>query len=101
LELDDAVRSVADLWGADFWGVADLAPARGFVFDQGGDAAVGYPHAVSAGIALSDAIVDQLSRRGDWSVMVSYQHQYRTVNQRLDLVASQMASVLLSWAPCC
>jgi epoxyqueuosine reductase len=94
LRIDDALQSAAELWGVDFWGVADLAPAEGFIFDQGGDAVAGYPRAVSVGIALSAAIVDQLPLRADWSVMVSYQHQYHTVNQRLDLVASHITSLV-------
>jgi epoxyqueuosine reductase len=92
--LDDSLYSALELWGVDFWGIADLVPARDFVLGQGGEAVAGYPRAVSMGVALSGAIVDQLPNRADRSVVVSYQHQYHTVNQRLDLVASHMTSLL-------
>jgi len=94
LELDDKLRAAVDLWGVDFWGVADLEPAQEFIVDQGGEMAAGYPRAVSVGIALPGPIVDQLPRRAERAVAVSYQHQYRTVNQRLDLVASHVTSLL-------
>jgi epoxyqueuosine reductase len=94
MELDDALRNVVNLWGADFCGVADLSPARKFIVDQGGDAVAAYPLAVSIGIALSRSIVDQLPRRVEWPVAVSYRHMYDTVNQRLDLLASHVAGLL-------
>jgi epoxyqueuosine reductase QueG len=78
----------------DLWGVADLARARDFILDQGGGLVADYPRAVSIGLALSHAIVDQLPNRTEWSVAVGYRHQYRTVNQRLDLVASHVTSLL-------
>jgi epoxyqueuosine reductase len=94
VELDDKLRAAVDQWCADFWGVADLEPAQEFIVDQGGDMVAGYPRAVSVGIALPGQIVDQLPRSSERSVAVSYRHQYRTVNQRLDLVASHITSVL-------
>jgi len=79
----------------DFLGIADLTPARDFVRDQGGNTVAVLPRAVSIGIALPRAIVDQLPSRSDRGVAVNYQnHAYSTINQRLDAVASQVASVL-------
>jgi epoxyqueuosine reductase len=94
LDLDNALRSTVDLWGVDFWGVADLSPAEEFILEQGGELVAGYPVAVSVGIVLPHAIVDRLPDRGEWSVVVSYKHQYRTVNGRLDLIASRITSLL-------
>jgi epoxyqueuosine reductase len=92
--LEEDLRSVIESWGTDFWGVADLSPARDFILSQGGQAVAAYPRAVSIGIALPHAIVDQLPMRAAWPVAVSYRHQYNTVNQRLDLVASHVTSLL-------
>jgi len=92
--LDETVGRVAGLWGVDLWGVADLGPAAEFIVEQGGEAVAGYPRAFVMGIALPHAVVDQLPRRQDWAVKVAYRHQYDTVNRRLDLVASQVTTLL-------
>ena len=92
--LDETVGRVAGLWGVDLWGVADLGPAAQFIVEQGGEAVAGYPRAFVMGIALPHAVVDQLPRRQDWAVKVAYRHQYDTVNRRLDLVASQVTTLL-------
>ncbi len=81
--------------GCDYVGVADLAPAREFIADQGGEFVASFPKAVSIGIVLSHAIVDQLPNRAERAVAVSYRsHAYTVINQRLDLIASQVAGVL-------
>ena len=54
------VREKALALGADFCGVADLAPAQNLVRQLGGEMAAQYPHAISMGVALPSAIVDQL-----------------------------------------
>ena len=79
----------------DFIGVADLAIAQDFVRDQGGDVVAGFPKAVSIGIALPRAIVDQLPNRSQRAVAVNYRsHAYHIINQRLNMIASQVASAL-------
>ncbi len=78
----------------DFLGVADLSVAQEFIRDQGGDAVAGFPKAISIGIALPRAIVDQLPNRSNRDVAVSYRHAYETTNQRLDAVASHLTSLL-------
>ena len=79
----------------DFLGVADLAVAQDFIGEQGGDAVAGFPKAISIGIALPRAIVDQLPNRSDRAVAVNYRsHAYDIINQRLNTVASQVASAL-------
>jgi epoxyqueuosine reductase len=91
----DRITAIATAAGCDFLGVADLAVARGFIRAQGGDVVAGFPKAVSIGIALSHAIVDQLPNRAERAVAVSYQsHAYTIINQRLDLVTSQVAGLL-------
>jgi epoxyqueuosine reductase len=94
MELNDEIQSVLNAWGADFWGVADLSSAREAIVNQGGSLVADYPFAISIGIALSHSIVDQLPQRAERAVAVSYRHQYDVVNQRLDLVASHLSSLL-------
>ena len=94
MELNDEIQSVVNAWGVDFWGVADLSSAREAIVNQGGSLVADYPFAISIGIALSHSIVDQLPQRADRAVAVSYRHQYDVVNQRLDLVASYLSSLL-------
>ena len=88
----DVVNAAA---GIDLWGVADLAPAHASMVEQGGDEVAAYPRAVSLGIVLPHGIVDRLPQREQHAVAVSYRsHSYEIVNQRLDLAASQVASLL-------
>jgi epoxyqueuosine reductase QueG len=89
------IDSVAISSGCDFLGVADLAVAEQAIRDQGGDALTGFPRAISIGIALPHAIVDQLPNRADPAVAANYRsHAYDVINGRLNMVASQVAGVL-------
>jgi epoxyqueuosine reductase QueG len=91
----DRIASLVTSSSCDFLGVADLAIAREVVRDQGGDAVAGFPKAISIGIILPHAIVDQLPNRSNRAVAVTYRsHASSIINQRLDAVASQVASVL-------
>ena len=81
--------------GVDYVGIADLAVARGFVDEQGGNLVTGLPRAVSLGIRLPVAIVDMLPRRDDRGVAIAYRHHaYDVINLRLDLLASELAGLL-------
>jgi len=91
----DGIVNTVTAAGCDFVGAADLSPAREFIREQGGDLAASFPRAISIGIALPHAIVDQLPNRAERAVAVGYRsHAYTVINQRLDLVASQVASLL-------
>lgn len=94
--LDERIRSLVDELGVDFYGVADLGPARGEILRQGGEETAAYPRAVSIGIALFDSIVDGLPRRlEDRLVSVNYFHHcYDVINARLDFIASRLAGEL-------
>lgn len=81
--------------GVDFFGVADLLAAHRVVLAQGGPLVSEFPRAVSIGIVLFHAVVDQLPRRTDRAVAMNYRHHcYDLVNQRLDHIASQLSGVL-------
>ena len=68
----DRIASLVTSSSCDFLGVADLAIAREAVRDQGGDAVAGFPKAISIGIILPHAIVDQLPNRSNRAVAVNY-----------------------------
>jgi epoxyqueuosine reductase len=93
--LDQTLRRAAAGLGVDLFGVADLAPAHDFILDQGGPVLAAYPRALALGVALPHAVVDQLPDRADRAVAIGYLHHgYDLINQRLDLAASRLASLL-------
>lgn len=95
MNLRTDIQEIAERWGTDFFGVADLAVARDAILTQGGPMVAEYPRAISMGIELSHAIVNQLPRRTERAVAVSYRsHAYDVINQRLDMVASQVSGFL-------
>jgi hypothetical protein len=75
---DDRLRELALSLGADFFGVADLSPVRDYVKAHGGAMLARFPRAISIGVAMPFAIVDQLPRhREDKAAAVAYHtHSY-------------------------
>lgn len=95
MELDSRLRNLAEELGVDFFGVADLSPARDFIISQGGLEAGSYPKAVSIGIALLNPIVDQLPNRAEKAMAIEYRHHaYDVINERLDCITSRISSIL-------
>ncbi|MEW6553954.1 MAG: 4Fe-4S double cluster binding domain-containing protein [Actinomycetota bacterium] len=93
--LFEELRDIALGQGIDYFGIADLAPAREAIREQGGDAVAGFPRAVSMGIVLPHAVVDQLPHRSDPDVAANYlHHAYYVINQRLDVANSRICSEL-------
>jgi epoxyqueuosine reductase QueG len=89
------VQAKALALGADFSGVADLASAQELIRRLGGEMTAQFPRALSIGVALPAAIVDQLCRHEDKTVALAYKsHGYDAINVRLDQLASRLASVL-------
>jgi epoxyqueuosine reductase QueG len=95
MDIDDEIKKIAGIWGIDFYGVSDLAPAREAILAQGGPVTASYPRAVSAGIRLLDTIVDQLPNASERAVAINYRHHgYDLVNQRLDLFISRVSGLI-------
>ena len=93
--LEEALRDLADREGADFFGVADLSSARRAIVEQGGAPLAEYPRALSIGLVLPHAIVDQLPGESGGDAQRSYRHHaYDVINQRLDLIASRLSAYL-------
>jgi epoxyqueuosine reductase len=97
MKLDRWIRETAETWGADFYGVADLAPAHDAILAQGGPEVAAFPRGISVGIILPHAIVDQLPNRAERAVAIGYRHHaYDVINQRLDHLVSRLSSRLQS-----
>jgi epoxyqueuosine reductase QueG len=95
MDLERSLKDLAGTMGADFYGVADLAPAYDAILEQGGAAVAAFPRAVSIGIGLLHPIVDGLPQHTDRAVAMIYRHHaYDLVNQRLDHIASPLASLI-------
>ena len=96
MDLNRLIHECATSEGADFFGVADVVPAREAIREQGGDLVASFPRAVSIGMKLFHPIVDQISRRFEDTMHTqNYSHHcYTVINQRLDLIASRVAKLL-------
>ena len=95
MDLENQLHDSAMAWGADYFGIADLTPARDAILEQGGTEIAQYPRSISVGIALFHTIVNQLFRRPDRAVAVSYRsHCYDVINLRLDQIISRITSTL-------
>jgi epoxyqueuosine reductase len=95
MDMSHKIIEIAEMWGADFTGVADLSVAQDAILKQGGPMIAAYPRAISVGIGLLHNIVDQLPNRADRAAALSYQyHSYDLINQRLDLLISQVSRLL-------
>ncbi len=80
--------------GADYYGVADLTPARAFIRAQGGDRVAWYPRAIAVGMVLQDSIVELLAD-GDDAGRILYRHAgYDVVNIAIDQIALRVANAL-------
>jgi epoxyqueuosine reductase len=94
-QLSNRLQELADSLGLDYLGVADTAPAAGVIREQGGELVASFPRAISIGIILPHAVVDQLPYRSDPAVAMNYlHHAYDVINERLDMATSRMSSVL-------
>lgn len=86
------LRDRALALGATYFGVADLAPVREIVVAQGGEFLAEYRFGVSVGIALSDAVVDQLHQHVNRDIARTYCHHiYTVVAEMLDRMATTLA----------
>jgi epoxyqueuosine reductase len=84
-----------EIWGADFFGIADLGLAQSAIIEQGGALLSEFPRAISLGIQLFHPIVNQLPQRAEYAVAVNYRHHcYDVINRRLDDLASRVGSAL-------
>ncbi|QLH75237.1 MAG: epoxyqueuosine reductase [Methanomassiliicoccales archaeon] len=93
MSLEGAIkRSISGEY--DLFGIADLRPHKEKRISYGLDIAP-YDFAISIGISLMDDVVDLVPSRDDKWAAVSYQtHAYDIINDRLDALASRIATVI-------
>ncbi|MBM3187518.1 MAG: epoxyqueuosine reductase [Chloroflexi bacterium] len=95
MPMDNVLRELAQALGADFYGVADLSPARETIRAQGGPGVADYLRSVSIGVALMNAVVDPIVNQDDRPAIQNYRHHgYDVVNLRLDQIVSRLSSSL-------
>lgn len=87
------LQRVAKEQGADLFGVADLTPALDFICRHG-EKLRRFPRAISIGIHLSDAVVNELHRHDDSGAILPYEALYHSVNSRLDNAALLLAKII-------
>jgi epoxyqueuosine reductase QueG len=94
MDLDADLRTLSLSLDADYFGVADLAPAHDAILAQGGERVARYPRAVTIGIVLQDSLVDLLPD-DDKAGAILYKHNsYDVVNLALDQLALRVANTL-------
>jgi epoxyqueuosine reductase QueG len=89
--LQTNLERVAKELGADLFGIADLTIAHDFVCKQGGEYLRKFPRAISIGIRLLDAVVDELHRHEEPAVTCTYTALYNSANSRLDHISLLLA----------
>ncbi len=94
MDLKNLLENKTKDWGADFFGVADLAVAKETIVEQGGEFLSAFPRAVSVGIAMNDEIVNQLPRHKEAIIARTYDYLYFTINQSLDRIALRISVTL-------
>lgn len=95
MELQTKLKKMAIDLGADFFGIADLSPARRAIEKHWESETAQFPRAVSFGVALPYEIVNQQPNRFSSNVAQNYNHHaYDIINQRLDHIASRLSSMI-------
>lgn len=92
--LREELEGLAEGLGVDLFGVADLSTTHDFVLRQGGKHIARFPRAISMGIRLLDAVVDELYLHEEPSAIYSYRGLYNSVNANLDRVALLIAKMV-------
>ncbi len=92
------IHNLIDTHGINFFGAAALTPYQAEIAAEWGELMASFPFGLSIGITLLHPVVDQLPKRlEENSVRLNYRHHaYAIVNERLDLAASQISSILQS-----
>jgi len=95
VNLRGKLESLAKDIGATYFGIADLAPVRQRISQQGGQSLTQFPRAVSHGFVLADGIVNTLVHHEDVGALNSYWYYvYQIVNPRIDSISLMLAQSL-------
>src|SRR4030042_3726432 len=89
------LESLAQDMGSTCFGVADLAPARQRISEQGGGFLAQFPRAVSHGFVLADGTVDTLAHHKNVAALNTYWYYvYQIVNPHIDSISLMLAQSL-------
>lgn len=95
MNLNEELYKLARSCMISYFGVADLSKVEHAAIDQAGTGIGDYPYCVTMGIPLPKDIVDRLSYREHYNDALNYKlFAYDVINQRLDLAASMLASLI-------
>lgn len=93
--LNSIIENIVKAHNADFLGFANLEERQTEVNQLGSGIVSGYKYGISIGIGIPDSIVDHLPGRHDMDVAGEYRlFGYTVLNERLNMIASEVASVL-------
>ena len=94
-DLRGKLESLAKEMGATYFGIADLAPARQQISEQGGEFLTQFPRAVSHGFVLADGTVNTLVHHKNIAAMSNYWYYvYQIVNPHIDSISLMLAQSL-------
>jgi epoxyqueuosine reductase QueG len=94
-DLTFKLESLARDIGTTHFGIADLAPARQRIYEQGGEFLGQFHRAISHGFTLTDGIVNTLAHHKSIPALHTYRHYvYQIVNPRLDSISLTLAQAL-------
>lgn len=92
IALGEELKRQAEGLGATYFGIANLELAQEEVLRQGGSFLAQFPYAVSVGVALSDAIVDELHQHQNSHIgRIYFYHTYNAMAGQLDSIALKLA----------
>lgn len=91
--LRDELESLARSFGAGYFGVADLTPAKQSISEQG-EFLTRFPRAISHGFVLMDSIVNALEYDSAAAIHTYWYHVYQTVNPRIDSISLTLAQAI-------
>lgn len=95
MDLLTRIKELGDIHGIDYIGVAGIEEYHREIAEIGGVIPTEYPRAIAIGIALPSDIVDRLEGNATYEDVLTYnEHAYHIINNRLDLFASLIASVI-------
>jgi epoxyqueuosine reductase len=90
--LETRLKEISAEGMANYFGIADLGPAKEAILLQGGEWLRPYDRAVVVGVRMFDDLVDKLPERSNRAVAIDYRHHcYEVLNLRLDQLVSRMA----------
>ncbi len=93
--LNNKLKKIINNYHVNYFGVADISGYEKELIKFGGDIVKGYKYGISIGIVIPDTIVDGLKNRSDKNAAsLYYTHGYHIINDRLNLITSDLSSYL-------